>query len=257
MTSSERNFYEIETLGFTIIENVISEKEAETLKLHLKTALEVDMKKYNGRPQKKEHHIADLTGADLIFLDLLDNDTMHEVFSHFLTNTCILYTYSSTILRPNEIAEVHTIHMDTPRLIPNYYHAMQMTLALDDFTLDNGATYYLPGSHKSELIPSEETFNKYAVLTLRKAGDALFWNPRTYHKAGMNTTNETRFAISTYAVRSFMKQRFDFPRIVSSNNLKNVSERVKRFLGFNTRVPANLNEFYVAPEERLYKANQG
>ena len=74
MISLEKNFYEIETLGFTIIENIISKKEAETLKRHLKIALETDMKKYNGRPQKKEHHIADLTSAEPIFLDLLDND---------------------------------------------------------------------------------------------------------------------------------------------------------------------------------------
>ncbi|MBI3591581.1 MAG: phytanoyl-CoA dioxygenase family protein [Candidatus Melainabacteria bacterium] len=257
MKELEKKIYEIEVFGFTIVENAISKKEAVSLKRHLKTALELDMKKYDERPQKKEHHIVDLTSSAPIFLDLLDNDIMHEIFSRFLSDTCILYTYSSTILRPNETIDVHAIHIDTPRLIPNYYYAMQMTLALDDFTIENGATYYLPGSHKSELTPCEDIFNRYAVPTVRKAGDALFWNPRTYHRAGINSTDETRFAVSTYAVRSFMKQRFDFPRVVPKENLKGVSERVKRFLGFNTRVPASIDEYYVSPENRLYKANQG
>ena len=54
-----------------------------------------------------------------------------------------------------------------------------------------------------------------------------------------------------------MKQRFDFPRMIPPEYLENVSERVKRFLGFDVRLPSSQDEFYVPEEKRLYKANQG
>lgn len=256
MRDFKRYFYEIETLGFTIVDNLISQNEAQELKRHLGIALEADNKKYLNRPQKKEHHIMELVTAGQIFIDFLDNDIMHKIYSHFLSDTCILYTYSSTILRPGDVLDSHSIHVDTPRLIPGYHHALSMTLALDDFIAENGATLCLPGSHKFETPPPEETFKKYAVATIRKAGDALFWNPRLFHSAGENKSSKARNAISTYAVRAFMKQRLDFPRMVPKEYLVNATERVKRFLGFNVRVPVGLDEFYVEPEKRLYKANQ-
>mgnify|MGYP001617722254 CR=1 FL=1 len=40
-------------------------------------------------------------------------------------------------------------------------------LALDDFTDENGATYYLPGSHKSLEVPTEEEFFAKAAPVAR------------------------------------------------------------------------------------------
>jgi ectoine hydroxylase-related dioxygenase (phytanoyl-CoA dioxygenase family) len=33
--------------------------------------------------------------------------------------------------------------------------------------------------------------------------------------------------------------------------------RTQQFLGWHTRVPTNLDEFYKSPEERFYRAEQG
>jgi ectoine hydroxylase-related dioxygenase (phytanoyl-CoA dioxygenase family) len=36
-----------------------------------------------------------------------------------------------------------------------------------------------------------------------------------------------------------------------------LNEQARRLIGFDTRVPASMDEFYVPPEQRLYRPGQG
>jgi hypothetical protein len=54
-----------------------------------------------------------------------------------------------------------------------------------------------------------------------------------------------------------MRQRFDYPRLVSPELIARLGPVGRRFLGMNVRVPVSLDEYYVPPEQRLYLANQG
>jgi len=257
MQNLEKNFYELNTLGFTIVKNAVPKEQLPALKEHLRQAVLLDNERYLGRPQKHKALVDNLAAYGRPFLELVDDETIQAVFAKYLGETCILYSYTSTILPPNEHVPASDMHVDTPRLIPNYWSAMVMTVALDDFTAANGASWYLPGSHTCETRPSDETFAKYAVQVSRGAGDVLFFNPRVFHKAGVNTTKEVRYALGCYAVRSFMKPRFDFARMIPMSELTWATERLQRFLGHHTRVPANMDDYYVPGEKRLYRANQG
>jgi ectoine hydroxylase-related dioxygenase (phytanoyl-CoA dioxygenase family) len=191
------------------------------------------------------------------FVRLLENEKMHRVFARFLDDTCILYSSTSTILKPRQKHYTCEIHTDTPRLVPGYHLGLLMTLACDDFTEENGATYYLPGSQRFIEKPSDEEFYTGAVRVTRKAGDAAFFHPRVWHAGGINVTGTERVGCTVYAVRSWMKQRFDYPRMVDDRVLSLLGERGRAFLGFNTRVPTNMREFFRKPDDRLYKSGQG
>jgi len=39
--------------------------------------------------------------------------------------------------------------------------------------------------------------------------------------------------------------------------LATLGETGRRFLGFDVRVPTSLDEYYLPPDQRLYKSNQG
>jgi hypothetical protein len=54
-----------------------------------------------------------------------------------------------------------------------------------------------------------------------------------------------------------MRQRFDFPRLVPQPIIDSLGENGKRLIGMNVRMPTSLSEFYLPPEQRLYKPNQG
>jgi len=251
------HFVQIEQNGFSIIPGIVGDSELEELRSQLDRAVAADWDEYKGLPGKEKFIALDLVNRSPVFVRLLENEKMHKVFSHFLDDTCILYTYTSTIVYKNEEQYTCKIHTDTPRLIPNCHLGLLMTLALDDFTEENGATYYLPGSHRSMEKPSEAEFYASAVRMCRKAGDAVFFHPRVWHTGGPNFTDKPRRGCTIYACRSWMRQRFDYPRMVNGDVLSLLGERGRAFLGFNVRVPANMHEFYVAPDQRLYKAGQG
>jgi ectoine hydroxylase-related dioxygenase (phytanoyl-CoA dioxygenase family) len=219
--------------------------------------LREDAARYGHHSAKRGDHVLDLVAYGGVFLRLLENEVMDRIYTHFLGPQWTLYTYSSTILRPEVQQETKPasaiIHVDTSRFIPQYCTAMQMTLALDDFTDSNGTSLYLPGSHKCEEKPTTETFNSYAVKVTRNAGDALFWNPRVFHCSGINESNETRNALSTYAVRPYIKSRFDYPRMLAATDATGFSDRLRRILGFNSAPPANVEEFYCNGEARMQR----
>ena len=128
---------------------------------------------------------------------------------------------------------------------------------MDDFTEENGATYYLPGSHKKEELPREEDFYANAKRALAKRGDMIILNARLVHAAGINKTNDTRHALTLNFCRSFMRQRFDYPRLLEKEVIQGLGNDGKRLIGMNVRMPTSLEEFYLPEEERLYKPNQG
>ena len=248
---------EIESQGFSIVKDVVTAQELEALREQLDNALDADIQDYGHLPGKKDWIIYDMVRRGPAFAKLLENETMQKIFCHFLGESCILYSFTSTIMKPNIEQTTAQIHVDAPRIIPNYHAGMLMTLALDDFTEENGATYYLPGSQNRSDAPSADEFYSNSVRVCRKAGDAIFFNPRVWHAGAPNNTDQVRRGVTPFAVRSFMKQRFDYPRMVNGDVLDQLGEVGKRFLGFNTRIPASMEEYYVPAEQRLYKANQG
>jgi len=253
----QRHFDEIEERGFTIVPEVVSPEEVAVLRREVLEALEADWTAYQHLPGKADFIVLELVHHSPAVVRLLENETMHHVFSHFLGDTCVLYSATSTILRPRENHYTCEIHTDMPRLIPGYHLGLLMTLALDEFTEDNGATWYLPGSHRSMDRPSDEEFYANAVRVTRNAGDAAFFHPRVWHAGGLNNTDTPRVGCTLYACRSWMRQRFDYPRFLDESIVGSVGETGRRFLGFNVRVPTSMQEFYREPEERLYKPNQG
>lgn len=83
------------------------------------------------------------------------------------------------------------------------------------------------------------------------------FNARTWHMGGVNQTDRPRHAVTMNVCRSYMRQRFDYPRLVSPEIANQLGEVSRRFLGFNVRMPTSLEEYYLPEESRLYKANQG
>lgn len=245
--------YEIETLGFTVVRNVISTAQTTALRAALLEALEQDKAMHAHLPGKNPQLVDNLVLHGGAFLALLGNDAMHQVFGLFLTQHCILYNYSSTVLLPQIESKVQQTHVDSPRIIPGYHEGLIMTLALDDFTDENGATRYLPGSYSLMQPPSEETFSRYAQSVARPAGAAVFFNPRTFHRGEANTGEAIRCGVTIFAVRPYMKQRFDYPAMLGEAP---GDARIAKFLGFDARPPASMDRFYAPVEQRSYKPNQ-
>ena len=188
-----------------------------------------------------------------VFLELFDTPALLAPFEAALGEGCIVYAYTSSSMPPGRSNYSQRIHCDCPRLIPGYMTNMGATIPLDDFTEDNGATSYLPGSHVLPEPPRPERFAEGAHRLVVPAGAVWYFNARLWHAGGVNTTGAWRHALTINMCRPYMKQRIDIPRAMTGMDLSGVSERVLQKLGFHSQVPASLDEYYAPPERRKFR----
>ncbi len=106
-------------------------------------------------------------------------------------------------------------HIDTPYRFKEFNQVdrtlgVQIIIPLDIFTLQNGATAYLPGSHLEkigfeDLEENREHYND-RILTegtqfLAKPGDVLMYDGRTLHSTMPNNSKEFRSALLINALQ--------------------------------------------------------
>lgn len=257
MQDTDPQLIAVKTKGFALVEKVIEPEDVSITRSLLQTCIEEDLQAWEGREYIDKWMVHNLMMRGLPFVRLLENEKMHSYLSALLGDTCILYAYTSSSMPPMGTNYSHRIHVDCPRVIDGYITNVGVMIALDDFTPENGATYFLPNSYTRLEPPTESEFFQGAEQVYPKAGDAVIFNARTWHMGGINQTETPRHAVTLNVCRSYMRQRFDYPRLVNSEVMGVLGDVGKRFLGFNVRMPSSLDEYYLPEAERLYKANQG
>lgn len=244
---------DIETRGYAIVPDVLDLAFIQQAKVALAQAIEEEAR-YHGSTDYKDYGMVLLCSLyNRVFLDIFDNQRLTGVFDSVLGDGCIVYAYTSSSMPPGKTNFSRRIHVDSPRVIPNYTTNVGATILLDDFTLENGATYFLPHSQERESMPSDDEFYGSAQRLVAKAGTVWFFNARIWHAGGQNYTQSWRHALTINMVRPWMKQRIDIPRAMAHMDLSDMSEVVQQKLGFHSQVPANYGEYYAPPEARKFK----
>jgi ectoine hydroxylase-related dioxygenase (phytanoyl-CoA dioxygenase family) len=189
------------------------------------------------------------------FLEPFENPRLMGPLEAVLGPGCIVYAYTSSSMPPNRTNYSRRIHRDVPtgRMNPSYLTNVGATILLDDFTLENGASYFLEDSHTRKDPPAQDEFYAKAYRLVAPAGSVMFCDPLVYHAGGDNKTDRWRHAITISMCRPWMKQRLDLPRLLEGTDLTGVSERVLQKLGFRAQVPASYDEYYAPPERRKYR----
>lgn len=244
----------LELHGFVKFEKVLSSTEVKNMRKESLAALSHDREK---NLSKGSHfYLAHLRGSTL--KSLLLQPPLQEYIDATLGSTCILHSYNGIVLEPNSKSSVQqNIHRDSPRFCRPYLLSAQILYFLDDFTPENGATWFLPTSHLLEDKPSVIEFKENAIQVTGRAGDAVVFDAMVWHSAGENTTAFDRVGLTQVFSRPFMKQQIDLCASYPQSEICSLTDNQKRLLGYHCRVPKSLEEFLLPEEERLYRANQG
>ncbi len=184
-----------------------------------------------------------------VFWEMFDLPQIVEPFAALLGNDCIVYAHTSTSMPPRRSNYSSRIHRDDSRAPSRDLTKVALLIAVDEFTEENGATWFLEGSHHRAEAPSETEFRATARRFTCPAGTLRFWNPRTWHAGGQNTTAQWRHGMTAVMVPPWMKQRLDFPRLLAGSDLSAISPAARQKLGFQAQVPASYDEYY-APSVR-------
>jgi len=253
MFDKNKFFEELHTQGYSIVENVLNAEFIAKAKVALEDAISQEIDYHKGTGYNDYGMVLLCSLYDKVFTELFDNEKLTTPFNTVLGEGCIVYAYTSSSMPPAATNYSRRVHVDCPRIIPGYITNMGATILLDDFTEENGATYFLPNSQLMNEAPSEEDFYKNAKRVIAPAGSVWFFNARIWHAGGQNHTNNWRHALTINMVRSWMKQRIDIPRAMQGMDLSNMSLQAQQKLGFLAQVPASYDEYYAPPELRKFK----
>jgi ectoine hydroxylase-related dioxygenase (phytanoyl-CoA dioxygenase family) len=250
--------YHVETRGYAVIEHFLGPSSVQGLKRSLGAAL-VRCRTTGGSQQRlnDRHHIHDLMVVDEKFRDLLEDARLQQLLAPHLGEHWVMYAASSSSVPPMGRSASSRIHVDSPRFQLGYSFNIGVIWTLDDYTDRNGCLEVLPGSHHSAEAPDQDLFDAGSTKVLCGAGSLILFNARLFHRTSVNFTKRWRHAMTMNACRSFMKPRMDWPRMIPNPIGENLQPQTRRILGFDTRVPASVDEFFLPSSQRLYKAGQG
>lgn len=195
------------------------------------------------------HH---LIGQAQSFMDCLAKyEELDEYFTEYFGGKYILNSFGGNILDKG-MSYANDIHRDIRSFSGELPLMLNTLVMLDDFTTENGATWLMEGGHRYAKKPSDE-FERHAFQITGKAGSIAVWNSNLWHCAGDNMTVQPRRSITPELVRPFMKQGFDYTKFVTDDT----PEYLKQVLGYYSRTPSVLSDWYKKPDERFYRSDQG
>jgi hypothetical protein len=136
-----------------------------------------------------------LPGKSDTFLEIMQHEHLIDAAEHFLMPNCEDYLYNTGQLieiQPGETAQF--LHRDEDAWAefpaPRPWLEVEAMFALTDFTIENGATRVVPGSHKWPL--DREAQPNEITQAEMPAGSALIYMGATVHGGGANTTTDVR-----------------------------------------------------------------
>ena len=114
--------------------------------------------------------------------------------------------------------------------------------ALTDFTLENGATHVVPGSHRWPDVSSRKKDNgtktwlgevdATEVQAAMRKGSVLVWTGWTVHGAGANTTKERRIGMNIDYSLSFLAQEENQFLSCPPTVARTLSDDMRRLIGY-------------------------
>lgn len=241
--------------GYVIVDNALSAEYVDALVPELEQAIEEEAE---FRGMGKDYREYGMLPACPVyggkFLDVAGNEEFMKPFDWILGDQCIMWVYTSSSMPPGNGNYSSYIHADRPHYIPGYIEGVGSLTLLTDFTLENGATYLLPGSHTMKEAPDEDYFYENAVRLVGKKGATIYFHLRLWHAGGENKSNAWRHMIGIGMVRPYLKQRIDLPRAMRSRSvdISQLSDFAKQKLGFMAQPPSSLEEFFGKGVEKTY-----
>ncbi len=237
---------QVRRLGFAIVDSgytraelsEISEEFEQTRKSYVEKWGETVLKQAN------EFHTirAPISHGGPAFLKLVMNENLQAVLKLLIEGKFILNQQNGIINPPNETYNQAFWHRDLPyqHFVSSSPLAINALFCIDDFMLENGATFVLPASHKDKAFPSDTYIQKNALQVEAKAGQYILLDCMLFHSGGFNRTEKERRAVNHVFNIPYFKQQINLPRNMKADGL---TDGEKEILGFYYEEPVSIESY--------------
>lgn len=107
--------------------------------------------------------------------------------------------------------------------------------AIDEFTAENGATAIVPGSHNWEA--TRIAAREEAQPAVMPAGSVIFYPGTFWHGGGANVSDHARLAVTCQYCEPWLRTQENFFLGTPKEIVANVSEDIRRMLGYSIHPP--------------------
>ena len=234
LSSKEKGFLDVN--GYLPLENILTQEQIGNLIRRLDELAELE-----GEDAGKELH---QEGGTIRVSNLVNKGPMFEIgFSHPRVLAAVhhvigpRFKLSSLDCRMALPGQGHqAFHADWRSGVePGDYHVCNSMWLLDDFTVENGATRVVPGSHRSGKHPKdalEDATQKHAeeIQLIASSGTVIIFNSHLWHAGGLNQTDSRRHGMLAYYTRRDHKQLTDQRKFIHPETHARLSEAQKFIL---------------------------
>jgi len=238
LTSSEKS--QLDQGGFLVLENVITADTTAQLReraLTLAVEEQKAAKSHMYLPNDSAQRVWNLIDKGKVFEDAIQHPRILAAMKYLLGVDCTLSSFTVNVIYPG--APDGGLHIDyplsalpTPR--PTFPMVANSVWLLDDFTLENGATRCVPGSHhRLEALPEPGVPYADEVQICGTRGSVLIVNGSVWHGSSANRTDTPRVALLGFFRRSILKPQPDHLKLVSDEVVSRATPTLKQLLGFD------------------------
>lgn len=223
--------------GYAVIENVLSPSEVAAVRSRLVTvaaaeaAAGTDAVRQEG-PRNQRVYALTHKGEEFIFL--LEHPVLWALMTHVLGSDFLLSSITANIAGPGgQAMMLHPDQVYIPPPWPPYPLVANIMWLLDDFTEANGATRFVPGSHRQATGgPTDQAAASCAVPATAQAGAVLCFDGRVLHQTGANTTaDELRHGVLTYCCKPWIRQQENSSLSIPADLWPRLSAPVQQLAG--------------------------
>jgi ectoine hydroxylase-related dioxygenase (phytanoyl-CoA dioxygenase family) len=187
-------------------------------------------------PNSSNVRVFYLLELDALFRELIQHPVAVEMVQSLLGDDFLISNFTANIARPG--SRSMALHSDQSLVVPEPWvepWAMNIIWCLTDVSFENGATLFVPGSHRWRTraeVPSDA--HKRLRPFEAKAGSIIAMEGRIWHTSGANITqDQDRALLFGYYTKPFLRQQVNWNVGLSSQTQSSLSNEMRRWLGLN------------------------
>lgn len=223
----------VERDGCVVLPDLLTASQLEAIRLAVDPLLDRHGRNgFEGRSTQRIYSVLNKTAACDVIADhprvlaLLDR--------MFMPNYLLSMLQVINILPGEQAQMLHTDDGFYPLPRPRAALGAATIWAIDDFTVDNGATDIVPGSHRwGDELPRDSD----RVPVVMTAGSCVFFPGTLWHGGGANRTDRPRLAVTAQYCEPWLRPQEAFTLSMTGNTVRRVSEDIRRMLGYSIHPP--------------------
>ncbi len=227
----------LKTDGGVIVKNLVDKELLDTVKADFRPqfdeAGDYIENDFNGYKTKR---LETVLGISRSAADLLAHPLIMKVADKVLKPYCSNYRIGSSSgieIWPGEMAQV--LHRDDeiyPHRMPGVEFQVAALWAMDEFTIENGATHVIPGSHKWTDEEAAGAKREDTVQAVMSRGSVLLYFGTTVHGGGENRSDKPRCALVTTYSLGWLRQEENHYMAIPKEVAESYPEHIQQLMGF-------------------------